>query len=222
MSKIGVQVVPALVVFHTFPELAATYQVLRSVGSIAMSAMRPEAVAGPMLRQRKEERRPAFSSAGPSSSPPAPPPRCWAGRAAGAARGASRIVASRVRVIVPRRGVRVRWSCIVVPDGMVMVAVRSQSTALGGLGPHGVGPRVPFEHRFVPARFCGTSLSRLLVKVEAGEEILIARSGKPVARLVAHRNNRPVRRFGALKGRITVDDGFFDPLPESELAAWEG
>lgn len=67
-----------------------------------------------------------------------------------------------------------------------------------------------------------THLSRLLVQVEAGEEIVIARSGKPVARLVSHRNNRPVRRFGALKGRLTVDDSFFDPLPESELAAWEG
>lgn len=67
-----------------------------------------------------------------------------------------------------------------------------------------------------------THLSRLLVQVEAGEEVVIARSGKPVARLVAHRNNRPVRRFGALKGRLTVDDSFFDPLPESELAPWEG
>lgn len=67
-----------------------------------------------------------------------------------------------------------------------------------------------------------THLSRLLVKVEAGEEIVIARSGKPVARLIAHPGDRPVRRFGALKGRLTLDDSFFDPLPESELAAWEG
>ena len=66
-----------------------------------------------------------------------------------------------------------------------------------------------------------THLSRLLIRVEAGEEIVIARSGKPVARLVAHRGARPVRRFGALRGRLTVDDSFFDPLPESELAAWE-
>ena len=67
-----------------------------------------------------------------------------------------------------------------------------------------------------------THLSRLLVKVEAGEEVVIARSGKPVARLVGYRSRRPVRRFGALKGCLTVDDGFFDPLPEAELAAWEG
>ena len=67
-----------------------------------------------------------------------------------------------------------------------------------------------------------THLSRLLVRVEGGEEIVIARSGKPVARLVGYRSSRPVRRFGALEGRLTVDDSFFDPLPESELAAWEG
>ena len=66
-----------------------------------------------------------------------------------------------------------------------------------------------------------THLSRLLVKVEAGEKIVIARSGKPVARLVGYRHGRPVRRFGALKGRLTVDDSFFDPLPEAELEAWE-
>ena len=64
----GVQVVPALVVFQTFPEEAATYQVLRSVGSMAMSAMRPDATAGPMLRHLKDESRPALSSAGSSAS----------------------------------------------------------------------------------------------------------------------------------------------------------
>ena len=66
-----------------------------------------------------------------------------------------------------------------------------------------------------------THLSRLLVRVEAGEEIVIARNGKPVARLVGHQSGTRVRRFGALRGRLTVDDSFFDPLPESELATWE-
>ena len=50
MSKSGVQVVPAFTVFHTPPEPTATYQVLGSVGSIAMSAMRPDMSAGPMAR----------------------------------------------------------------------------------------------------------------------------------------------------------------------------
>ena len=65
-----------------------------------------------------------------------------------------------------------------------------------------------------------TQLSRLLVQVEAGEEVVIARNGKPVARLVRFRD-RGKRRFGALRGKISIDETFFDPLPESELAAWE-
>ncbi|MYC67765.1 MAG: type II toxin-antitoxin system Phd/YefM family antitoxin [Acidobacteriia bacterium] len=65
-----------------------------------------------------------------------------------------------------------------------------------------------------------TQLSRLLVQVEAGEEVVIARNGKPVARLVRFRD-RGKRRFGALRGKISIDETFFDPLPESDLAAWE-
>ena len=66
-----------------------------------------------------------------------------------------------------------------------------------------------------------TNLSRLLARVEAGEEIIIARNGKPVARL------ERVRRRGTpqpdiMKGKIKIDDRFFDPLPEDELALWEG
>ncbi len=66
-----------------------------------------------------------------------------------------------------------------------------------------------------------TQLSRLIAMAEAGDEIVIARDGKPVARLVPLRNRQPQRRFGALAGVITLDDSFFDPLPEDELAAWE-
>ena len=65
-----------------------------------------------------------------------------------------------------------------------------------------------------------TQLSRLLVRVEAGEEVIIAHNGEPVARLVRFRDPGK-RRFGALRGRISIDESFFDPLPESELAAWE-
>ncbi len=66
-----------------------------------------------------------------------------------------------------------------------------------------------------------TQLSRLLAEVEGGEEVVIARNGKPVARLVGY-ERRGKRRFGALAGLIAVDDSFFDPLPEEELSAWEG
>ena len=66
-----------------------------------------------------------------------------------------------------------------------------------------------------------THLSRLLAQVEAGEEVVIARNGAPVARLVAL-ERRKGRQFGSMKGSSRIDDSFFDPLPEEELAAWEG
>ena len=66
-----------------------------------------------------------------------------------------------------------------------------------------------------------THLSRLLARVEAGEDVVIARGGKPVARLVQFQEPGK-RQFGSMKGRIELDDSFFDPLPEEELALWEG
>ena len=66
-----------------------------------------------------------------------------------------------------------------------------------------------------------TQLSRLLAQVEAGEEVVIARRGEPVARLVRCKP-RGKRQFGAMRGQIVVDDSILDPLPEEELAAWEG
>ena len=66
-----------------------------------------------------------------------------------------------------------------------------------------------------------TQLSRLLARAEAGEEVVIARNGDPVARLVGLKGTRGTRRFGALRDRIVVDDRFFEPLPESDLARWE-
>ena len=73
----------------------------------------------------------------------------------------------------------------------------------------------------VGVREAKAHLSRLLARVEAGEEIVIARNGKPAARLVACKP-RGKRRPGLWKGKIKIDDGVFDPLPEEELAAWEG
>ena len=58
-----------------------------------------------------------------------------------------------------------------------------------------------------------TQLSRLIAEVEAGEDIVLARGGKPVARLVRVDDARPARRFGAMRGRARVDDAFFEPLP---------
>ena len=66
-----------------------------------------------------------------------------------------------------------------------------------------------------------TQLSRLLAQVEAGEEVLIARRGEPVARLVACKP-RSKRQPDVLKGKIVVPDDFLEPLPEEELKGWEG
>ena len=63
-----------------------------------------------------------------------------------------------------------------------------------------------------------TQLSRLLDRVHAGEEIIIAKNGEPYARLVPLQQPKP-REPGLLKGKI--EDAFFDPLPEDELSAWE-
>lgn len=66
-----------------------------------------------------------------------------------------------------------------------------------------------------------THLSRLLADAEAGEDVVIARNGKPVAKLVPYKP-KGKRRFGSMKGLIELDDSFFDPLPEDELKLWEG
>ncbi len=66
-----------------------------------------------------------------------------------------------------------------------------------------------------------TNLSQLLVRVEAGEEIILARGKTPIAKIVSLRPVPPKRQFGALRGVISLDAAFFEPLPEAELAGWE-
>jgi prevent-host-death family protein len=63
-----------------------------------------------------------------------------------------------------------------------------------------------------------TALSALLRRVENGEEVTIARYGRPVAKLVAA-GPPPPRPVGFVRGGI--DQAFFDPLPEDELDAWQ-
>jgi prevent-host-death family protein len=60
-----------------------------------------------------------------------------------------------------------------------------------------------------------THLSRLAERAAHGEEIVIARNGKPVARLVAVGERRPIG-FGWAKGEIEIREDFDDPLPEFE------
>ena len=63
-----------------------------------------------------------------------------------------------------------------------------------------------------------THFSKLLARVHAGEEITIGKAGKPFAKLVPL-SPAGERVPGIAKGAVT--DAFFEPLPESELKAWE-
>jgi len=73
----------------------------------------------------------------------------------------------------------------------------------------------------VNVHYAKTHLSRLIERAERGEEVIIARAGKPSVRLVPVKPVVRGRRFGAMKGRARVDERFFEPLPEEELAVWE-
>ena len=68
-----------------------------------------------------------------------------------------------------------------------------------------------------------THFSRLVERAERGEEIVIARAGKPVARLVPidGRQRRP-RQPGSMRGQFEVPDDFNDPLPDDFLDLFEG
>ena len=62
-----------------------------------------------------------------------------------------------------------------------------------------------------------TRLSELLKKVESGEEVVIARAGKPIARLVPASVGTVKRLLGSARGQMKVPDNFNDPLPENLL-----
>ena len=66
-----------------------------------------------------------------------------------------------------------------------------------------------------------TNLSKLVAMAEAGEEVIIARNGEPVAKInSAKKQERRVPRLG-LTDKGWIADDFDDPLPEEELALWE-
>lgn len=68
-----------------------------------------------------------------------------------------------------------------------------------------------------------TQLSRLLEQVERGEEVVITRHGKPVAKLVPIEARRAApRKLGALRGKIRIGKNFDAPLPDDLLDAFEG
>ena len=65
-------------------------------------------------------------------------------------------------------------------------------------------------------------LSRLLDRAARGEEVVITRHGKPVARLAPVEQRRAPRKLGALRGKIRVAADFDAPLPKEILALFEG
>ena len=67
-----------------------------------------------------------------------------------------------------------------------------------------------------------TQLSRLLRRVAAGEEIIIANRGVPVARLVPVPQEKAQRVLGIFSGQFSVPDDFDAPLPEDVLELFEG
>lgn len=65
-----------------------------------------------------------------------------------------------------------------------------------------------------------TTLSRLIERALAGEEIIIARGAVPAVRLVPVAVPRPRRQFGAMRGRARTTKAFFEPLSPADLARW--
>lgn len=67
-----------------------------------------------------------------------------------------------------------------------------------------------------------THFSKLLARVAIGEEIIIAKAGKPIARLVPYGNTKGRRPLGMDKGLFQVPEDFDAPLPEDLLKSFEG
>jgi prevent-host-death family protein len=63
-----------------------------------------------------------------------------------------------------------------------------------------------------------THLSRLVERVEAGEEITLARAGRPVARLVPYRPRQEPRKLGIWKGKVWTADDWDSPETNAEIA----
>jgi prevent-host-death family protein len=74
---------------------------------------------------------------------------------------------------------------------------------------------------FVNIHEAKTHLSRLLERVVAGEEVVIGKAGRPVARLVPYVERREERRPGLWRGKVRIAQDF-DATPEEIVAAFEG
>ncbi len=66
-----------------------------------------------------------------------------------------------------------------------------------------------------------THFSKIIARVQRGEDVVIAKAGKPVARVVPISSPKKPRRPGSAAGKITYADDFLAPLPESVIAGFE-
>jgi len=76
--------------------------------------------------------------------------------------------------------------------------------------------------RIVNMHEAKTSLSRLVEQALAGEDVIIARNGEPLVKLVPVQQERKPRVPGKYKGQIWIAPDCFDPMSDEELALWEG
>ncbi|WP_197388991.1 type II toxin-antitoxin system Phd/YefM family antitoxin [Ralstonia pseudosolanacearum] len=67
-----------------------------------------------------------------------------------------------------------------------------------------------------------THLSKLIEAAAEGEDIVIAKAGKPLVRMIPFAPPKPMRRLGGLKGKIRIAEDFDAPLPGDLMAAFEG
>ncbi len=66
-----------------------------------------------------------------------------------------------------------------------------------------------------------THLSKILSRVSTGEEIIIAKAGKPIARLTAFESKTAKRKPGSAKGKIIISEDFYKPLPDDILDSFK-
>lgn len=67
-----------------------------------------------------------------------------------------------------------------------------------------------------------THFSKLIERVRLGEEIIIAKAGEPVARLIPEAHPGKRRKLGTAKGQVWISEDFDDPLPNDLLDLFEG
>ena len=67
-----------------------------------------------------------------------------------------------------------------------------------------------------------THFSKILTRVNRGEEVIIAKAGKPVAKIIPIKAGGSDRVPGSAKGMLTISEEFFQPLPDNVIEGFEG